>query len=223
MDLTSSRFAKTVINNGSSLVNVDSLSLGEIPVPTGSDVINSPSDGDFIWLGQGTDSQAGSDGYTPDSNEWRAAQGATAIKGNASKKTGMHALEKITPFIFNILCLPGVAILDQDDLFSVYTEAIALCETKRAFLILDLPASIDEKAGPDEKLTEAGNFLTALEGQGLRHRNAALYFPRLVIPDPLNGNRPRRAAASGTLAGVYARTDSTRGVWKAPAGTEATA
>jgi uncharacterized protein len=29
-------------------------------------------------------------------------------------------------------------------------------------------------------------------------------------------------AASGTLAGVYARTDAARGVWKAPAGTEAT-
>jgi phage tail sheath protein FI len=29
-------------------------------------------------------------------------------------------------------------------------------------------------------------------------------------------------APSGTLAGVYARTDATRGVWKAPAGTDAT-
>jgi hypothetical protein len=221
MSLTSSRFAKTVINNGSSLIAVDLLSLGEIPQPTGTDVINSPADGDFVWLGQGASSQAGSDGYTPDSDEWQADQGATAIKGNASKKTGMHALEKITPFIFNILCLPGAAILDQEDLFSVYTEAVALCEVKRAFLIMDLPASIDEKAGPDEKLTEAGSFLTALEGKGLRHRNAALYFPRLIIPDPLNGNRPRRTPASGTMAGVFSRTDSSRGVWKAPAGTEA--
>src|SRR5690606_17472540 len=39
--------------------------------------------------------------------------------------------------------------------------------------------------------------------------------------DPLNENRPREVAASGTVAGVYARTDATRGVWKAPAGTEA--
>ena len=29
-------------------------------------------------------------------------------------------------------------------------------------------------------------------------------------------------APSGTLAGLYARTDATRGVWKAPAGTDAT-
>jgi phage tail sheath protein FI len=57
--------------------------------------------------------------------------------------------------------------------------------------------------------------------EGVRHRNAAVYFPRLAIPDTLNENRPRDVGPSGTMAGVYARTDSTRGVWKAPAGTDA--
>jgi len=55
----------------------------------------------------------------------------------------------------------------------------------------------------------------------LRHTNAAVYYPQLQIFDPLNGNRPREIGASGTLAGIYALTDATRGVWKAPAGTEA--
>jgi phage tail sheath protein FI len=57
---------------------------------------------------------------------------------------------------------------------------------------------------------------------GLRSRNAAVYFPRLRIADPLNQFRLRNFAASGTLAGLYARTDNDRGVWKAPAGIEAT-
>jgi hypothetical protein len=65
------------------------------------------------------------------------------------------------------------------------------------------------------------DFITALEGQGLRHRNAALYYPRLQTPDPL-GPQPRTVGPSGTLAGIYASTDASRGVWKAPAGTEAT-
>lgn len=47
-----------------------------------------------------------------------------------------------------------------------------------------------------------------------------MYFPGLEIPDPLNEFRPRNVAASGTMAGIYARTDATRGVWKAPAGTD---
>src|ERR687895_1984291 len=56
---------------------------------------------------------------------------------------------------------------------------------------------------------------------GLGHRNAAIYFPRLEIPDPFNSNQPRNVGASGTLAGVYARTDQTHGVWKASAGAQA--
>jgi phage tail sheath protein FI len=54
-----------------------------------------------------------------------------------------------------------------------------------------------------------------------RHENAALFFPRLRIGDPLNSNRPREFASSGTVAGIFARTDADRGVWKAPAGTAA--
>jgi phage tail sheath protein FI len=53
-------------------------------------------------------------------------------------------------------------------------------------------------------------------------RNAATYFPPVRIVDPLDGLRPRAMAPSGSIAGVYARTDATRGVWKAPAGTDAT-
>jgi hypothetical protein len=49
-----------------------------------------------------------------------------------------------------------------------------------------------------------------------------VYFPRPLIPDPKNEFRLRSVGASGTMAGIYARTDSARGVWKAPAGIEAT-
>jgi phage tail sheath protein FI len=48
-----------------------------------------------------------------------------------------------------------------------------------------------------------------------------VYFPRTFVPDQVNGNRLRSIATSGTVAGLFARTDATRGVWKAPAGTEA--
>ncbi|HMN62903.1 MAG TPA: phage tail sheath C-terminal domain-containing protein, partial [Anaerolinea sp.] len=38
---------------------------------------------------------------------------------------------------------------------------------------------------------------------------------------PAEGRELRLSAPSGTVAGLYARTDTQRGVWKAPAGTEA--
>src|SRR5207248_9923414 len=56
---------------------------------------------------------------------------------------------------------------------------------------------------------------------GLRDANAAVYFPRLQIPDLLNDGRLRDVGPSGTMAGIFARTDGSRGVWKAPAGTDA--
>jgi hypothetical protein len=51
--------------------------------------------------------------------------------------------------------------------------------------------------------------------------NAMAYFPRLTQPDPLSENRLADFAPSGAVAGIMARTDVQRGVWKAPAGLEA--
>ena len=48
--------------------------------------------------------------------------------------------------------------------------------------------------------------------------NGAAFFPRLRLADALNNGQLRTFAPSGVVAGVYARTDATRGVWKAPAG-----
>jgi phage tail sheath protein FI len=77
-------------------------------------------------------------------------------------------------------------------------------------LIVDIPSGVNTPA-------EMVGFL----GDVITDNHAATYFPRLLQSDPLNNGRPRNVAVSGTMAGVYARTDATRGVWKAPAGTEA--
>ena len=52
--------------------------------------------------------------------------------------------------------------------------------------------------------------------------NAAFYFPWVNAPNPLKENRPEAYPPCGFVAGLYARTDTNRGVWKAPAGTDAT-
>ena len=52
-------------------------------------------------------------------------------------------------------------------------------------------------------------------------RNAAVYFPRLRMADPLSENRLAEFAPGGAVAGIIARTDVQRGVWKAPAGLDA--
>jgi phage tail sheath protein FI len=125
------------------------------------------------------------------------------IRGSRADKTGLFALETVD--IFNLLCLPGVS--DE----SLLAEAIAYCEERRAFCIVDLPATTDT-------LEEARQWKTTTS---LRSKNAAAYFPQLLAADPLQNFRVRAFPASGAIAGIYARTDVQRGVWKAPAGTEA--
>ncbi len=201
MSKTNARYAPDVVNAASFLIELSDVGLGDRPASTGNDVIGAPQNSDFRALG-GT----ANDGDEPGSDAWANSTGGNALTA------GLSALDRIAPFIFNILCIPAAASLAAGGFTAVITAATTYCNDKRAFLIVDIPASV---ATPAQMVTFMG------VNDGLRHINAAIYFPRLEIPDPLNQNRPRNVGASGTLAGVYARTDATRGVWKAPAGTEA--
>lgn len=126
-------------------------------------------------------------------------------------KSGFFALEDVD--IFNILCLPRASMLGTAaEISAVISAAEAYCLERRAFLIVDPPLAVNT-------IQEARDWVDT--NATLRHRNAAIYFPRVEIADPLNAYRLRSIGASGTMAGLYARTDVARGVWKAPAGTEA--
>src|SRR5262249_33158467 len=57
---------------------------------------------------------------------------------------------------------------------------------------------------------------------GTRSRNAALFFPRIREANPLHDFQIETFGAGGAAAGTFARTDAQRGVWKAPAGLDAT-
>jgi uncharacterized protein len=118
--------------------------------------------------------------------------------------TGAYRLKRAD---FNLLCVPGHA--DATSLKALET----LCAARRAMLIVD--AAEDDTYA---KLKD-GSEVTALNGPDAR--NGALYFPWIKAPDPLQEGRLRPFPPSGAIAGVYARTDASRGVWKAPAGTDA--
>lgn len=142
---------------------------------------------------------------------------AAAIIGSLNNKTGIYALEDVD--LFNIMCIPRTAIVDtgtnsmtDTEASMVMSTAIEYCRQKRAFFIMDTPLGVDE-------LSEITTWMAA--NDTLRSNNAAIYYPRVLSPDPLDKYRLRSFGASGTIAGIYARTDSNRGVWKAPAGTEA--
>ncbi len=189
----------------------------------------------FLKLGTGN-AQANVSHYWPNSQQadvlaqkaaTRGSDGSglptgTDLIGNPGDFTGIYALDKVD--LFNLLCLPdltrakpgsspAVSALSHDDQNAAYSDAMTYCEERRAFLLVDPPPEVAD-------VPSATDWKTA--GLTVHARNGAAYFPRLKLPDPLNNNQPRVFAPSGVVAGLYARIDASRGVWKAPAGTEAT-
>jgi uncharacterized protein len=116
--------------------------------------------------------------------------------------------------LFNLLCIPPLrSDLDVDQ--TTWDAAAAYAKSRRAMVLVDSPAGWDEPAD----ITPVA--LNAVISQGDNLTNAALYFPRIRAADPLRENRLSTFAPSGAIAGIYARTDAQRGVWKAPAGLDA--
>jgi phage tail sheath protein FI len=156
----------------------------------------------------------------------KASDGAALTKAddftpaNAERdKKGLYALAQAD--LFNLLCIPpykdtaGIPSRDVD--VSLVSDAAAYCEKRRAMLLVDAPSDWTSKTIAVQKFTDA-----ATDHVGTRSRNAALFFPRLRKPNPLRDNQAETVVPCGTLAGLFARTDTQRGVWKAPAGLDAT-
>ncbi len=131
-------------------------------------------------------------------------------------KRGIWALEQAD--LFNLLCIPPFSFDATDIGAQTRSNAATYCGTRRAFFIVDPLDSWDE---PADLFDGVIGLDGAIWGLG-RTENAALYFPRLRAPDPLQEGRLADFAPSGAVAGIYARTDAQRGVWKAPAGIDAT-
>jgi len=126
----------------------------------------------------------------------------------AAAHRGIWLLDQADPV--NILCIPPRS--RTADVGSVtWNAAIQYARQRRAFVIVDPPAAWST---PDDATTGLGEFVT-------RDANAALYFPRIRAPDPLNANQLDTFAPCGAVAGIFARTDANRGVWKGPAGVDA--
>ena len=133
-----------------------------------------------------------------------AAPSTPELTGTEDEKSGIHALDDVN--LFNLLVVPG-----QSDAL-LQAAMIAYAEQRRAFAILDLPADVNSLAAAESWLAT---------NEQLRRAHAAAYFPRICIADGASAGQTRAFPNSGAIAGLYARTDQLRGVWKAPAGLDA--
>ncbi len=139
-----------------------------------------------------------------------------AYLGDPDAGTGLHALARAD--LFNLLCVPPDT-REDDTSAAVYHAAAELCVARRALLIVDAPAAWTNVSD----ITANGHaILAALNLDDSSASYTALYFPRIVQPDPARPSGSGTFVACGAIAGIMARMDARHGVWKAPAGTEAT-
>ena len=117
--------------------------------------------------------------------------------------------------LFNLLVLPqaNTGALDRKTLWG---PASVFCKNSRSFLLIDPPPTWTDHTTPVDG-TGANDGIADLR-TGLVKDHAAVHYPNLVIDE--DGRRVV-TAPSGAVAGLMARTDEARGVWKAAAGTEA--
>jgi Bacteriophage tail sheath protein len=144
----------------------------------------------------------GNDGLPLDDN-------SISEPGLEANKEGMWALQNAD--LFNILCIPPLAF-DTDIGPTTRDAALKYCKDRRAMFVVDPPSG----------WTDVTRAESGVDTLNLRDENAAVYFPRVYVANPLRDNQLSEFAPCGVVAGIYARTDALRGVWKAPAGTEAT-
>lgn len=137
----------------------------------------------------------------------RGNEGVAALT-ELSYSNRFTLLDNITDV--SLLAVPGVGTSVMVDAGMAYC---ALRPLRDLFYIGEMTQDHDLPA-------EAESFRNSLTTP---NSYGAVYFPWIKTLDPTGRSaEPILAPPSGYVAGLYARIDATRGVWKAPAGTEAT-
>lgn len=138
--------------------------------------------------------------------------------GDQHARSGLYALEHAD--LFNLLCIPTPAGEDDDALKTLHQQAAAYCAKRRAVYVVDGPSSWTTAANQNQLGNVDPGTTLGITDQAAQ-QCTAVYFPRILRPDPERGGLVDAFSACGVVAGQIARSDAARGVWKAPAGVSA--
>jgi phage tail sheath protein FI len=214
VDEGNARYLPRVLEQSSMLVRVNKDSAGEYEIsnvrPDDTLGISSPPTSPPTEKHTAIAATGGSNGGPLTPAEFNGS-------GTQAGKTGLYALEKAD--LFNLLCIPPLSPTTDVEP-PLLDEAAGYCQKRRAMLLVDPPRHWTNKEIAKREFVAETDGYPGLKGQPSNH--AALFFPRLRQPNPLRDNQLEECVPCGAVAGVIARTDVQRGVWKAPAGQDAT-
>jgi hypothetical protein len=181
-------------------INTRQYKLGANPGPGSFSVGGSLTPaGGFTNVGEG------SDGTAPD---------LATYQGDPVNHTGIYALDTVD--LFNLMVLPRDEDVTPVTRLDVLGPASVYCQSRRAFLIIESPDNWTSAAGIPT-VVNTTSLIDDVRSRVVKDYSA-VFYPKVVVND--RGNR-RTIGSGGAIAGLMARTDAARGVWKAPAGTEA--
>ena len=215
IDSTSSSYLPRVLENGSNLLRVIKVAgayvmpnVRPLEITSAGTQLSPPASPPMSPPGAGT---GGSDGI-------HLTDAEIFGSGMESAKSGLFMLEKAD--LFNILCIPPYASSNEDERpTDVSTDLIAAadayCKKRRAFYIIDSHSTWNS-------MSDASDDVSAAIYPNSTSNYSALFFPRLKQANSLMKNQIEEFVPCGAIAGIFARTDGQRGVWKAPAGQDAT-
>jgi uncharacterized protein len=229
VDLTLTSAPRTVLETLPNLANDDTAMDLAAAVTQQSSYLSATPQGTGPLLPQIQGLTAGAAG------SWSVGSLASAVLAQVGEPESPSApeplLDQIAPEVFNIMCIPDLVFLSTATQGSVIAAAQRFCKARQAFLIADPPPPAaamtaawlpGADATPVDAVGTPGGMASlndwADQIVGPEHDEAAAYYPWVRIADPWNNGTPRYVPPSGSVAGVYATTDQTRGVWKAPAG-----
>ncbi len=147
-------------------------------------------------------------------NVWIISIGTSPFRTATPFLKGLSLLSQIPSF--NMLVIPETTLLSVKEAEKVFRTAVPLIEKYRAVYFVDPP----QQDGLRQLVKDLAVWSSAQVS--IRHPNVMLYYPRVQVRTQVASSPMAAIPVSGTMAGLFARLDSTRGVWKAPAGTEAT-
>ncbi len=148
---------------------------------------------------------AGADGGAP---------GFADYVGDPVQKTGFHALDTVD--LFNLMVLPADYDLTDTVRRQLWGPASIYCQSRRAFLLVDAPDSWTDTQGRPAVVQNTAD-INNLRATVVKDYSA-VFYPKIRLND---AGLLRSIGPTGAIAGLMARTDASRGVWKAPAGQEA--
>jgi len=146
--------------------------------------------------------EGGDDGARPVADAY-----AGAVDPQSDLKTGLTQFEDLEDI--SIVAGPGSTFLYEDPGYGPQAQTIVRHLIRHAERMRYRIAVIDSGNG------QSIGQVRAMRGQ-LDSSHAALYFPWVRVLDPLS-QREIYAPPSGFVAGIYARNDVNRAVYKAPA------